>query len=118
MGPGKVSRVQRIADNMAIVIVAINSGPGFINMLPGTAAQTGPVEFIFFCMPEFLIFGQQIGDLSRRDMDPKVGQKFLDLWLGHPAGIVLDDDQRPQAWAKLTLIATRQSGDVALLPGG
>ena len=118
LGTGEISAVDRVAHHVAMLVLAIDPGAGVIHVLPITTGQTGLIDGILLLMPRLFVLDEQVGDLTRRDRNAYIVQKFADFGFGHARSVVESYDQEAHARANFTRISRRHGGKIGALLGG
>ncbi len=108
VGRRKVSRIQRIAHHMTMLILTIDQRGRIVQVLPRAAAQPGCIHRGLLGVQFRPVFDQPVGQLARRQFDAHIGKKFQDLRLRHVAGEILHQRQRLDPRPELPGIARRQ----------
>src|SRR6266487_1448368 len=104
-----IGGIQRIAQDMTLLVVAINAGACAVKMVPRGTCQSRLHHGCALGMERLLVFDQQVRDLSRADCEAHRPQKIQDLWLAHPICIVESQDPCSDTRSKLTAVASWKS---------
>jgi len=109
-----VARVELVADDLAIPILAVDPGAGVIEVLPGAARKSRLEDRRLLGVERLLGLDQEVRDLPLRDHNPDLAVELDELGLGDVGPEVQGDAQRPEARAELALVANRQRREVGL----
>ncbi|OQA16173.1 MAG: hypothetical protein BWY63_02766 [Chloroflexi bacterium ADurb.Bin360] len=85
-------------------------------MLPRTAAQTGLIDRLLFCVEDCVVLRQQVRDLADRNLYAHLRQEGVNLGFTDALSIVLRQDQGTQPRSKLPMVP-RWQGRQVRLPG-
>ena len=70
-----------------MLVLAIDSGPCAVQMLPRATSQSGLQDFRTLSMELLLVFDQAIGKLSSTSVHANRLQEFEDFRLTHPSRV-------------------------------
>jgi len=97
-----------------VLVLAVHARAGLIGVLPRRAGQSCFADLFLLGVKLFLALDQQVGHLTRRDLDANILVQVPNLGLTHPASKVQGQGQSFEPWSKLSFIPQRQLGQIGL----